>query len=161
MLKDKGTVLEKILISRCFLGEKVRYDGKDNLLNNTVFERWLSEGRLVAICPEVSGGLSTPRAPAEIQQGSNRVLTRDGVDVTAEFEQGANKALSLCQQHNIRYALLKESSPSCGSQKIHNGKFEQIKIKGQGVCAQLLSDNGVIVYSEKSIEELIELIESE
>lgn len=153
--------MKKILISRCFLGEKVRYDGKGNLLNNTILHQWLSDGRLIAICPEVAGGLAIPRPAAEIQQGSNKVITRNGVDVTGAFLQGAKKALELCHQHDIRYALLKESSPSCGSQKIHNGHFENIKISGQGVCTQLLTANGIKVFSEENIEQLIAVIEEE
>lgn len=78
-----------------------------------------------------------------------------GHDVTHAFEQGANQALLLCQKHNIRYALLKESSPSCGSSSIYNGQFNQQKIAGQGITTTILRANGIKVFSEKNLAELI------
>lgn len=149
--------MEKILISSCFLGNKVRYDGGDNLLVDTTLMRWREEHRLVVICPELAGGLSTPRAPAELKViGENMVVkTITGKDVTAAFVQGANQALLLCQQHNIHYALLKESSPSCGSSTIYNGEFNQQKIAGQGVTTAILRANGIKVFSEKNVQALI------
>jgi uncharacterized protein YbbK (DUF523 family) len=149
--------LEKILISSCFLGNKVRYDSKDNLLTENVIQRWQREQRLVVICPELAGGLSIPRAPAEIRRHDGydiQVVTNIGDDVTVAFERGANEALRVCQLHDIRYALLKESSPSCGSSMIYDGSFKQKKISGQGVTTSLLIANGVKVYSEKNIAAL-------
>ncbi len=146
--------MNKILISSCFLGNKVRYDGNDNLLTENVIQRWQREQRLVVICPELVGGLSIPRAPAEIKRhddGGIQVVTNIGDDVTAAFERGANEALRLCQLHDIRYALLKESSPSCGSSTIYDGSFKQKKISGQGVTTRLLTANGIKVYSEKTM----------
>lgn len=149
--------MEKILISSCFLGNKVRYDGGDNLLVNTTLKRWKEDNRLVVICPELAGGLNTPRAPAEIQATGNTIVvtTITGQDVTYAFEQGANQALLLCQKHNIRYALLKESSPSCGSSSIYNGQFSQQKIAGQGVTTAILRANGIKVFSENNMQRLI------
>lgn len=149
--------MEKILISSCFLGNKVRYDGGDNLLVNSTLKRWKEENRLVVICPELAGGLSTPRAPAEIQVIGEkiRVNTITGQDVTGAFQAGANQALLLCQTHSIRYALLKESSPSCGSSNIYNGEFSQQKIAGQGVTTAILRANGIKVFSEKNLQVLV------
>lgn len=147
--------MEKILISSCFLGNKVRYDGGDNLLTTRVIQRWQQQQRLVVICPELAGGLSVPRAPAEIQPGNViQVITNKGEDVTAEFTRGANAALMLCKQHNIRFALLKESSPSCGSKTIYDGSFTRQKISGQGITSKLLKDHGINVYGENDIAEL-------
>lgn len=149
--------MEKILISSCFLGNKVRYDGGDNLLVNTTLKCWQETDRLVVICPELAGGLSTPRAPAEIQLSRNCIIVKTitGEDVTQAFELGAQRALSLCRLHGIRYALLKESSPSCGSSSIYNGEFNQQKIPGQGVTTALLRANGIKVFSEKNLLSLI------
>lgn len=149
--------LEKILISSCFLGNKVRYDGKDNLLDQSIIQCWQGEQRLVVICPELAGGLTTPRAPAEIQRDNNtiiRVLTNTGDDVTSAFDRGAEAALHICQLHGIRYALLKESSPSCGSTTVYDGSFNQQKVFGQGITTALLRANGIKVYSEKNIAAL-------
>jgi uncharacterized protein YbbK (DUF523 family) len=149
--------MEKILISSCFLGNKVRYDGGDNLIENETIERWRRENRLVVICPELAGGLSIPRAPAEIQISDTSIAVKTivGEDVTAAFEGGAQQALQLCERYNIRYALLKESSPSCGSSTVYNGEFNQQKISGQGITTAILRANGVKVYSEKNLSVLI------
>lgn len=106
---------------------------------------------------EVSGGLPVPRAAAE-QQATGLVITQAGVDVTDAFTRGANIALSLCETHNIRYALLKESSPSCGSNTIYDGSFSHRKIPGQGVTAALLSAHGIKVFSEENIDQLITIL---
>jgi len=149
--------MEKILISSCLLGHKVRYDGGDNLLTNTTLKQWQKEQRLVVICPELAGGLTIPRAAAEIQfsDKSIAVKTITGEDVTHAFEQGATRALLLCHEHGIRYALLKESSPSCGSASIYDGEFSQQQIPGQGLTTALLRANGIKVFSEKNLTALI------
>lgn len=149
--------MQKILISSCFLGNKVRYDGKDNLLVNNSILKWQQENRLVVICPELAGGLSIPRPPAELNFIGEAIIVKTitGEDVSQAFQQGANQALLLCQQQKIRYALLKESSPSCGSSSIYNGQFSGEKIAGEGVTTSLLRANGINVFSEKSISQLI------
>lgn len=151
---------DKILVSACLLGEKVRYDGGSQLIINEILDVWRAEGRIVSLCPEVVGGLSIPRQPAEIQSKYGRVITCDNQDVTTQFVNGANKALQLCQQLNIRFALLKESSPSCGSTDIYDGSFTGNKVLGEGITAKLLRENGIKVYSEKSIATLIEEIKA-
>jgi len=147
--------MEKILVSACLLGDKVRYDGGSQQLVDRSLLKWQSEQRLVKICPEISGGLPVPRAPAEIEALTSRVITQQAVDVTDEFNCGAELALKLCKLHDIRFALLKESSPSCGSSTIYDGTFSGTKIIGAGITAQLLTNNGIKVYSEKNIELLI------
>lgn len=149
--------MEKILISSCFLGNKVRYDGGANLLVNSTLKRWQNEQRFVVVCPELAGGLMVPRAPAELQFSGKRIAVKTitGEDVTPAFERGAKQALLLCHKHNIRYALLKESSPSCGSSTIYNGEFSQQKIPGQGITAAMLRANGIKVFSELNLSALI------
>jgi uncharacterized protein YbbK (DUF523 family) len=151
--------MERILVSACFLGEKVRYDGKSKSLINETLQQWKLKKQLVSMCPEVSGGLSVPRAPAEIQPENGRILTCDGDDVSLQFAKGAQLALDICQQHNIRFALLKESSPSCGSTTIYDGFFQNKRIMGEGVTAALLIKNGIKVFSEDNIKELITEVE--
>lgn len=153
-------MLDKILISRCFLGERVRYDGEHQKLKDSHIKKWFQQGRLIAVCPEVAGGLPIPRAPAEIQVTTGQVININGQNVTKAFESGAQQALKLCMRYNIRYALLKESSPSCGSSTIYDGSFTGNKIHGQGVTAKLLLENNVQVFSERNISELIKLVES-
>lgn len=148
---------EKILVSACLLGYPVRYDGKSTPLKNLAWLQQLQQqNRIVIICPEQEGGLPTPRDPAERQQ--DKVITITGQDVTQEFDIGAQKALDLCQQHDIKIALLKANSPSCGNQQIYNGQFNNTLIVGQGMTAELLSKHGIKVYSELEIEQLIQAI---
>lgn len=152
--------MHKILVSRCLLGHRVRYDGGasgpfDQLAH------WQAEGRVVALCPEVAGGLPTPRAAAEIPggQGSEvldgraQVLTSDGADVSGEFLDGARQALALVQRHGIRIAVLKAHSPSCGNVLTYDGSFSGVKVQGAGVTAALLTRHGVQVFSELQLPE--------
>lgn len=148
---------DKILISACFLGKKVRYNGEVKTLLHPLIALWQQQQRLMSICPEVSGGLAVPRAPAEIR--GQHVITCDGDDVTEPFLSGARQALSLCQQYQIRFALLKESSPSCGSNTIYDGTFSAKKISGQGVCSKLLRQHGIQVFSELTIDHLVVLLD--
>ena len=144
---------EILLISACLLGQPVRYDGKSKPIAQLAWLKQLEqEHRLVVICPELAGGLPVPRAPAE--RIGDRVLTGNGIEVTDEFNLGAEKALALCQQHQIRFALLKVNSPSCGNKQIYNGSFNQTLTAGMGLTAQLLSEHGVQVFSELEIEQL-------
>jgi len=153
--------VEKILISACFLGNPVRYDGssldvaaKAGLESQVIIDVWQREGRLISICPEVAGGLSTPRPPAEIQlsESGSCVLTEAGDDVTESFIRGADLAVRLCQQYNVKMAVLTESSPSCGSSNIYNGEFEGLKISGEGVTTAALRQHRIEVFSQFSLE---------
>jgi uncharacterized protein YbbK (DUF523 family) len=150
-------MMEKILVSACLLGARVRYHGGDAACDDPILRHWMSEGRLVAVCPEQEGGLPTPRPPVEIvgvgggraviaHQGA--VRTAAGQDVTAQLWQGANRALDLVRQHHIRIAVLKDGSPSCGSSAIFDGSFSGSRVAGAGVTAALLEAHGVRVFSE-------------
>ena len=150
--------MQKILISACFLGCNVRYNAKVKSLSHSLIQTWHQQGRLLPFCPEVAGGLSVPRSPAELNLKTSRVINSDGADVTCEFELGAKQALDLCIKHNIRFALLKESSPSCGSKFIYDGSFTGNKITGQGVTTQLLRLHDIKVFSELTITQLAKAI---
>lgn len=143
--------MQKILISACLVGEKVNYKGQGNYCPNV--EKLKEKYDLVLFCPEFEGGLPIPRKPSEIR--GSQVIREDGKNVTREFEKGASKALGLCKYLGITKAVLKENSPSCGTHLIHNGYFDGRKIKGMGVTARILKDNGIEVYSEEEIEKLL------
>ena len=147
--------MQKILVSACLLGEIVRYDGKKVAPLSSLLTLWHSQQRLISFCPEVGGGLSVPRLPAE-QQANGEIITISGINVSAAFQQGAQQALQLCVQHNIRFAVLKEFSPSCGSQTIYDGSFSGKKISGQGLTTQLLRQHNIEVFSEFTINKLAE-----
>jgi uncharacterized protein YbbK (DUF523 family) len=144
----------KVLISACLVGERVRYHGGDSRIDHPVLERWYTEGRLVPLCPEVAGGLPTPRPAAEITvtAGGRRVFTAAGQDVTAPFRRGAENAAEACLANGVRVAILKDASPSCGSQFIHDGTFTGRTLEGQGITAARLRSAGVRVFSESEID---------
>ncbi|WP_275546826.1 DUF523 domain-containing protein [Pseudomonas sp. Marseille-Q0931] len=150
--------MHKILVSRCLLGHRVRYDGGAHGPFD-LLQQWLDQGRVVALCPEVAGGLPTPRPPAEIQGGQGGavldgrlpVLTIDGDDVTAAFVDGAEQALALVREHGIQLALLKARSPSCGNLENYDGSFSGVRVPGEGVTAALLKRAGIRVFNETQL----------
>ncbi|AFH63988.1 DUF523 domain-containing protein [Paenibacillus caseinilyticus] len=154
-----------ILISSCLAGLATRYDGGDNYREEIA--RLLREGKAVLVCPEQLGGLPTPRPPAEIVggggddvlEGRARVVTNGGEDVTAEFVRGAEQTLKTAQTAGARYAVLKESSPSCGSTMIYDGTYTRTKEPGFGVTTALLRRHGIEVYSENNVGELLKKLE--
>lgn len=138
---------ESILISACLLGEKCRYDGESKIAPKVIA---LSEKyNLIAVCPEVLGGLKTPRVPCEI--AGSRVLGKDKTDKTAEYMRGAKAALRLAKENNCKTAILKSKSPSCGKGLIYDGTFSGKLKVGDGVTAKLLTENGIRVLTEEEI----------
>ena len=140
-----------LLISACLMGVKCRYDGKTKPL--ACLGQLIDEYTLIPVCPEVLGGLPTPRVPAERIGG--KVITQDGRDVTANYEQGAQEALRMAQMTGCTTALLKERSPSCGSGMIYDGSFSGGLCPGDGVCGALLKENGINVLGESRVAELL------
>lgn len=137
-----------ILVSACLLGAACRYDGSDNEAKEIAeLAQW---AHLIPVCPEQLGGLATPRQPAEIKDG--RVYAKDGTEVTAAFEKGAQEALKLAKRFGCRCAVLKARSPSCGSGQVYDGTFSGTKVPGDGVTAALLKKNGIRVYTEKETD---------
>ncbi|MBR9828834.1 MAG: DUF523 domain-containing protein [Oceanospirillales bacterium] len=152
--------MTKVLVSACLLGAKVRYDGRDNLLDHPVLKRWQQQGRLVTVCPETLGGLPTPRPPAETQSRFPILITTsNGDDVTPEFLSGAEQALELARKHDCCCALMKARSPSCGNQEIYDGSFSGQLITAPGVAAGELLRNGFPVFNELQLDELISFVE--
>jgi uncharacterized protein YbbK (DUF523 family) len=149
----------RVLVSACLLGEKVRYNGAAASSSSAQLARWLSEGRVVPFCPEVAGGFGVPRPAAEID-GRGRVMTQAGADVTDGFRRGAQLALDAARAHNVRVAVLKDGSPSCASDVIHDGSFSGRKRPGQGVTAALLERHGIRVFSELRVDEAAAYLET-
>ncbi len=155
--------MPKYLISACLVGENVRYDGQNCLQQK--LRQLVIEQRAVIICPEVSGGLSTPRLAAEIVGGNGedvlcgkaKVLDSAGNDVSNAFIQGAYKALQLAQKHQITHVILKANSPSCGSELIYDGSFSGNKIQGNGVTSALLKQHGFKVITEDQFLQITDI----
>ena len=141
--------MKNILVSACLLGEPCRYDGKSKPCERVITLK--NTYNLIPICPEVMGGLPTPRTPSEIC--GERVLMKDGRDVTENYNRGAQKALEIARENACTVAILKEKSPSCGSGLIHNGSFDGGLVEGDGITTQLLKQNGIRVLGESEITE--------
>jgi uncharacterized protein YbbK (DUF523 family) len=157
--------MEKILVSRCLLGHRVRYDGGAHGPFD-LLAVWQAQGRIVPLCPEVAGGLPTPRPPAEIPGGQGGavldgrlpVVTDSGEDVTRAFVAGAAAALELIARHGIRLAVLKARSPSCGNVENYDGSFSGTRVAGEGVTAAALKRAGVAVFNETELHEAQRLL---
>lgn len=142
--------MKSILVSACLLGAACKYSGGDNFCPKVA--ALVKDYHLVPVCPEQLGGLPTPRMPAERQ--GNRVITKDGQDVTAAYHRGAQEAWKLAKLFGCDTAILKARSPSCGAQGIYDGTFTGTVIPGSGVTAELLWDAGIRVLTEDELEQL-------
>ena len=143
---------EKLLVSACLLGENCKYNGGNNYSPDV--ERLRERFELVSLCPEQLGGLPTPRVPSE--RVGERVLTRDGQDVTEAFRQGAERTLDIARAEGALRAVLQVRSPSCGCGMIYDGTFSGTLVPGKGVAAELLEKNGIKVYDRTRTGELLD-----
>lgn len=134
----------KILVSACLLGENCKYNGLNN--KNEDVLRFLEDKEWVSVCPEVLGGLSTPRNPSEI--AGEKVVQKDGTDVTAFFEKGAKKTCEIAEKFGAKLAILKAKSPSCGCGSVYDGTFTGKLISENGITAQKLLEMGIAVKNE-------------
>ncbi len=138
-----------LLVSACLLGVPCNHQGRASTSQAVV---GLRRGRrLIAVCPEVAGGLPTPRPAAEVQP-SGRVRTEAGDDVTDAYERGAAQAVRLATVAGAAGAVLKARSPSCGCHEVYDGSFTRTRVPGEGVTARALREAGVPVWSEEDVE---------
>ncbi len=149
-------------MSSCLLGNPVRYNGCHANPGSTILDKWLREGRVISVCPELAAGFPVPREPAEISHGNGldvldsiaNVATQRGQEVTGQYVFGAQAALSLAQKEGIRVAVLKDGSPSCGSSYTYDGTFSGVRrLDGVGVTAALMRRHGIEVFSEEQLSE--------
>lgn len=145
--KVRGYDMEKVIVSACLLGEPCRYDAK-SCPNEEVLE-YLKDKQVFAVCPEVLGGLTTPRSSCEIVCGE--VISKEGIHRTQEYIKGAKEVLALANSNHIDTAILKSKSPSCGYGEIYDGSFSFKLVKGNGICAEMLVNNGIKVINSDKI----------
>ena len=146
-----------ILISACLLGINTRYDGESN--KNLELYSIMNKYNLIPVCPEQLGGMSTPRLPSEILggkaqnvlKGEAKVVNLKGEDVTYNFIKGSQETLNIAKIYGCKTAILKSKSPSCGYGTIYDGTFTRKLIQGNGICAEILSKNGINVFTEKEL----------
>ena len=152
-----------LLVSACLMGRLVKYNGKLVPVHDRL-KALAEEGLVLSFCPEVVGGLSVPRPPAEITggdgrtvlEGRARVIRKDGRDVTENFITGAEQAWAEAKRWGLTVALLQDGSPACGSTRIYDGTFSGTSIPGFGVAAALLKSKGLRILTENHIETLTE-----
>lgn len=153
-----------IAVSACLCGINTRYDGGNNL--NGEILKLMECGRVMPFCPEQLGGLGTPRLPCEISggcgndvmEGSAVIINSEGKNLTDEFLKGAHESIKICRRCNIKIAVLKSKSPSCGCGEIYDGSFTGNKIKGNGITAEVFIRNGIRVFTEEEIDDNLGLI---
>ena len=138
-----------IIVSACLAGIRCRYDGKDNLCPQV--RKLVKDGKAIPLCPEQLGGLPTPRVPAEIID--EKVMNKNGIDVTDNFRKGAQETLKVAKLIDCRIAILKSNSPSCGYGNIYDGSFSNKLTKGNGFTSSLLAQNGIKIFSESNLSE--------
>lgn len=136
------------IVSACLCGEKCRYDGK--IIQHDKIKQLVDEKKAIMVCPEVLGGLPVPRSQCEIKDG--KIIDINGEDKTDNFIKGAKETLLIAKKYNIKKAILKEKSPSCGSKFIYDGAFSKTLIPGQGIATKLLKDNNIEVISDKDFD---------
>lgn len=144
----------KLLVSACLLGICCRYDGRGNPDDAVLSLINRDDITLIPVCPEQLGGLSTPRIPSE--RRGERVVNQSGEDVTSQFIRGAEEALRIAKLYGCQVAVLKERSPSCGCGRIYDGTFSGKLADGDGVTAELLRREGIKVYGESQVLEMID-----
>lgn len=157
----------KVLVSACLMGFKVRYDGREKSHTAAALTQLQAQGRLVIHCPELAAGLPTPRLPAELSGGGGdaallgraAMVESDGKDVTEPYLLAAWLALQTALENDCLFALLTDGSPTCGSQKIYDGRFVGNTRQGQGVAAALLRQHGIEVFADHQIPLLLSRLE--
>ena len=144
---------EKLLISACLLGENVKYDGGNNLIPQ--LEELSKKYEFISVCPEVMGGMTIPRMPCEITSFNPLAISNEfGINMADHFIDGARQTLAIAQHHNIKLALFKANSPSCGNKNIYDGTFSGNLIEQSGVAAKFLIDHDIKVYNEDEVCQL-------
>ena len=138
--------MENILVSACLLGVSCRYDGKSKPNEKIIALK--DKYNLIPVCPEIMGGLPTPRIPSEIC--GEKVISENGTDVTKQYRKGAEETLRLAKIFDCKMAILKEKSPSCGYGRIYDGTFSKVLTDGNGITAELLIENGIKILGESS-----------
>lgn len=145
--------MQNVLSSACLLGVDCKYNGSNNKLDDKIIHSLKEKYNLIPVCPEIMGGMPTPRNPVEISDG--KVFDYDGEEFTKEFEKGSEEVVKLAKLYDATIAILKENSPSCGSNYIYDGTFNHQKIKGMGIAAHKLSKENIKLFSEENVKILL------
>jgi len=145
--------MKNILISECLLGINCKYNGGNN--HRDFVEELSEKYNLIPFCSEILGGLPTPRVASE--RCGNKVINKEGIDVTENFIRGADETLKLAEIFKCEMAIVKSKSPSCGYGEVYDGSFSKNLISGNGYTVDLLIENGVQIYTENDVDKILEL----
>ena len=140
----------KIAVSACLLGENCKYSGGNN--KNEAVLKFVEGKEVIPVCPEVAGGLPTPRVPVELVNGM--AINRDGINVDKEFRLGVERILNKLENEDVELVILQPRSPSCGTKQIYDGTFTGNLISGQGMLAKALIEKGYKVVEPDELEHL-------
>jgi uncharacterized protein YbbK (DUF523 family) len=146
--------MSMLLVSSCLAGIQCRYSGGS--CEDPSISELVRKGKAIPVCPELLGGLSTPRPSCEIfddPENGRRVVSKDGRDFTAEFNKGAKRTLAVAKAINCQKAIFKSRSPSCGCGLIYDGRFTGRLISGNGLAAELLISHNIKVYTENDFHQ--------
>ena len=141
----------KVAVSACLVGKNTKYNGGNNY--NEAVMKYLLDKEYITICPEVTGGLLTPRVPSE--RVNEKVINKVGEDVTTNFVNGANTELEKLLKEEVKVIIVKAKSPSCGYKQIYDGTFTNTLKEGNGVFVELALKQGFTIYTEKDIEKML------
>ena len=141
----------KVAVSACLVGKNTKYNGGNNY--NEAVMKYLLDKEYITICPEVTGGLLTPRVPSE--RVNEKVINKVGEDVTTNFVNGANTELEKLLKEEVKVIIVKAKSPSCGYKQIYDGTFTNTLKEGNGVFVELALKQGFTIYTEKDIETML------
>jgi len=144
------TASKPVLISSCLLGKNVKYNGRNNHINNSFIQMLLKNNLVIPVCPEVDGGLPIPRTPVELI--GKKAINQDGIDKTKEFVIGAQIALQKVIDFDIKMAIMKSKSPSCGKDTIYDGSFTKTLTNGNGITVSLLKEYGIRIFDENELD---------
>ena len=139
----------KIAVSACLLGHNCKYSGGNNRSQKVL--DYIEGHEVIPVCPEVTGGMPTPRVPVELKD--SKAINRDGEDVTEFFQRGVEKTMEKLDGQNIDLAILQPRSPSCGCKQIYDGTFSKTLIEGKGMFAQALAETGIPMLDGDDVPE--------
>ena len=139
----------KIAVSACLLGHNCKYSGGNNRSQKVL--DYIEGHEVIPVCPEVTGGMPTPRVPVELKD--SKAINRDGEDVTEFFQRGVEKTMEKLDGQNIDLAILQPRSPSCGCKQIYDGTFSKTLIDGKGMFAQALAEAGIPLMDGDDVPE--------
>lgn len=138
----------RVIVSSCLLGIDCRYCG-DGYPQEGIL-KLIKDHQVIPVCPEQLGGLPTPRQSVELVNG--RAVDKCGCDMTEQFLKGAEEVDKISRLFEVKVAILKSNSPSCGCGQVYDGTFSGQLTSGDGMTARLLKKSDIKIYNEDNFK---------